>query len=121
MDLQKSTTNPYQLFQISLFLLIIAACSSAGSMPISETTTPTSEAAALSWNASAGPDIAGYKIYQATASGAYDAPIATVPRDVITYTVTGLETGTTYFFTVTAYNLNGTESSFSNEVSKAIL
>lgn len=114
-------TSLYHLFQISLFLLIVTACSSTGSAPISETTTPTSEAATLSWNASSGPDLAGYKVYQATASGAYDAPIATVPRDVMNYTVTGLETGTTYFFTVTAYNLDGAESSFSNEVSKAIL
>jgi hypothetical protein len=41
--------------------------------------------------------------------------------DITTYTVTGLETGTTYFFVVTAYNSSGTESSFSNEVSKTIL
>jgi hypothetical protein len=35
--------------------------------------------------------------------------------------VTSLEGGTTYFFAVTAYNSDGAESSFSNEVSKTIL
>lgn len=120
MDLQKSMTGPYHLFQICWFVLMMTACSSAGSTPISEITTPTGEAATLSWDASRGSDSAGYKIYQATAPGAYGAPIATVPVTVTDYTVTGLEAGTTYFFTVTAYNADGVESSFSNEVSKAI-
>jgi fibronectin type 3 domain-containing protein len=96
-----------------LFLLVTTACSSTSSTPISETAT-------LSWDASE-PDLKGYKIYLATASGEYGAPIATVPIDITNYTVTGLETGTTYFFVVTAYDSNGTESSFSNEVSKTTL
>ena len=75
----------------------------------------------LSWDANSSPDLEGYKIYLATASGGYGAPIATVPMDITNYTVTGLETGTTYFFVVTAYNSSGTESSFSNEVSKTTL
>jgi fibronectin type 3 domain-containing protein len=120
MDRQKSMTSPYHLFQICWFVLMMTACSSAGSAPISEITTPTGEAATLSWDASRGSDAAGYKIYQATAPGAYGAPIATVPMTVTNYTVTGLEAGTTYFFTVTAHNADGAESSFSNEVSKTI-
>lgn len=128
MNIQKSMTSPYHLFPICLFLLGITACASSDSTPISETATPigetatpTGETATLSWDASAGPDLAGYKIYQATASGAHGAPIATVPTDLTSYTVTGLETGTTYFFVVTAYNSDGSESSFSNEVSKSVL
>ncbi|MBX3301300.1 MAG: fibronectin type III domain-containing protein [Nitrospira sp.] len=77
--------------------------------------------ATLSWDASAGLDVAGYKIYQATVSGTYGAPIATVPMDVTSYTVADLESGTTYFFVVTAYNSDGAESSFSNEASTSIL
>jgi fibronectin type 3 domain-containing protein len=120
MDLQKSMTSPYHLFQICWFLLMMTACSSAGSTPISEITTPTGEAATLSWDASGRADLAGHKIYRATAPGAYGAPIAAVPVNVTDYTVTGLEAGTTYFFSVTAYNADGVESSFSNEVSKTI-
>jgi len=121
MNLQKSMTNPYRVFLICLFLLGITACAASDSTPISETATPTSETATLSWDTSVGPDLAGYKIYQATASDAYGGPIATVTTDVTSYTVTGLESGTTYFFTVTVYNADGAESSFSNEVSKTTL
>jgi hypothetical protein len=113
-------TSPYHLFQICWFLLMMTACSSAGSAPISEINTPTGEAATISWETSGGPELAGHKIYQATAPGAYGAPIATVPITVTNYTVTGLEAGTTYFFVVTTYNSDGTESPFSNEVIKTI-
>jgi hypothetical protein len=108
-------TGSYRVFQICLFLFAITACSSSG------TTLTTNETATLLWDASADPEVAGYKVYLATASEGYGAPIATVPMDVTTYTITGLETGITYFFVVTAYNSSGAESSFSNEVSKAIL
>lgn len=114
MELPKSMTSPYHLLQIGLFLLSMTACASSDSSHISGTAT-------LSWDPSAGPDLAGYKVYQATASGAYGAPIATLTMDVTTYTVTSLETGTTYFFAVTAYNSDDLESSLSNEVSKTIL
>jgi fibronectin type 3 domain-containing protein len=120
MNLQKSITSPYHFLQIWWFVLMMTACSSAGSAPTSEITTPTGEAATLSWDASEGSDLAGHKIYQATAPGSYGAPIAAVPVNVTDYTVTGLESGTTYFFTVTAYNTDGAESSFSNEVRKTI-
>jgi fibronectin type 3 domain-containing protein len=64
--------------------------------------------------------VAGYKVYQATASGAYGPAIATLQGNVLGYTATGLLSGTTYFFTITAYDQSGTESLHSNEVSKSI-
>ena len=39
--------------------------------------------------------------------------------NVTTYTVTGLQSGLHYYFVVTAYDLNGYESGFSNEVDTA--
>jgi hypothetical protein len=101
----------YHAYPLGIVLFVLAACSS----PDSERGT-----ARLSWDASAGTDLAGYKVYLATAPGAYEAPIATTPTDITTYTVTGLATGTTYFFVVTAFNPDGLESTFSNEVSKHI-
>lgn len=114
MELPRSMTSHYRWLLICLFPLVITACASPDSTPPSETAT-------LSWDANAGPDLAGYKVYQATTSGGYGAPIAALPMDVTSYTVAGLEASTTYFFVVTAYNSDGTESSFSNEVSKTIL
>jgi hypothetical protein len=114
-------TSPHYLFLICLFLLVTTACASPDSAPTSETAAATRETAMLSWDANSAPNLEGYKVYLATASGGYGAPIATVAMDMTSYTVTGLETGTTYFFVVTAYNSSGAESSFSNEVSKTIL
>ena len=81
---------------------------------------PASSSATLTWGANKEKDLAGYKVYRATASGAYGAPIATLPGSVTNYQATGLEFGKTYFFVVTAYDIAGNESGYSNEVSKSI-
>jgi hypothetical protein len=80
---------------------------------------PATSSAILTWTASTSSDVAGYKVYRATASGVYGAPIATL-GNVTGYTTTGLTVGTTYFFVITAYDQAGNESVFSNEVSKSI-
>jgi hypothetical protein len=81
---------------------------------------PTTSSATLTWNANTESDLAGYKVYRATASGAYGAPIATLQANVTSYIATGLQAGTTYFFVVTAYDTTGNESAYSNEVSKSV-
>ncbi|HJT21836.1 MAG TPA: fibronectin type III domain-containing protein, partial [Nitrospira sp.] len=87
----------------------------------------TTSSATLTWSpvstdANGNPDstIAGYKVYRATASGAYGGPIATLQGNVTSYISSGLQVGTTYFFVVTAYDSAGNESQHSNEVSKSI-
>ncbi|MDH4082297.1 MAG: fibronectin type III domain-containing protein [Nitrospira sp.] len=121
MEPSKWMIRSYHLLQISFVLLVATACASPDSSPTGEMDTVSNTTATLSWNASAGLDVAGYKIYQATSSGVYGAPIAAIPMDVTSYAVTGLESGATYFFVVTAYNSDGTESPFSNEASTSIL
>ena len=81
---------------------------------------PTTSSATLTWDPNTDSDLAGYKIYQATASGAYGAALGTVPAGTVTYQATGLSANTTYFFVITAYDHAGNESSFSNEVSRLI-
>jgi hypothetical protein len=121
MDLPRSIVSRYHWLLICLFLLVTTACASPDSEPTSETAAAIRETAMLSWDVNSAPDLEGYKIYLATTSGGYGAPIATLSMNITSYTVTGLETGTTYFFVVTAYNSSGAESSFSNEVSKTTL
>jgi hypothetical protein len=71
----------------------------------------------LEWDPNTETDLAGYKIYYGTASGSYSTPIPIGLQS--TYTITGLEPGT-YYFAVTAFNSDGLESAFSNEVSTAV-
>ena len=112
-------TRSYQMLHLAILLFSLPACPSENPSLGSQFSSD-SGTALLSWDASAGTDIAGYKIYLATASGTYGTPVATTSTDITTYTVTGLATGTTYFFVVSAFNLDGAESTFSNEVSKVI-
>ena len=102
---------------------ITVAASGITSRAVSVTLTvnaPASSSATLLWNANTENDLAGYKVYRATASGLYGVPIATLIGNVTNYVATGLQVGTTYFFVVTAYDSAGNESIFSNEVSKSI-
>src|SRR5207253_1651075 len=79
---------------------------------------PTSGTATLTWNASTSSDVAGYKVYMGTASGVYGP--ATSVGIVTTCQVPNLTTGQTYYFSATAVDSSGNESSHSNEVSKSI-
>jgi hypothetical protein len=63
-------------------------------------------------------DLAGYKLYYGLTSRTYDF-IKTVGNQT-TYAISGLEPGRTYYFTVTAYDASGHESSFSDEVSVTV-
>ena len=67
----------------------------------------------LVWDPSPSENIAGYNVYIGNTSRNYGAPIAI--GNQTTYTVTGLSNGT-YYFAVTAVNIDGLESDFSNEV-----
>ena len=52
--------------------------------------------------------------------GVYGTAIATVPAGALTYTVTGLTMGSTYYFRITAVDSAGDQKLPSNEVSKSI-
>jgi len=101
---------PQKLIQsIALFALTI----SLGLMML--TSTGHSANITLAWNASPETDIAGYKVYYGTASQNYDWVLDI--GKVTTYTVTGLTSGFTYYFAVTAYDTSDLESTYSNQVS----
>ncbi len=83
---------------------------------------PSSSSATLTWKANSETDLAGYKVYRSTISGRYDqgSVIAMLRGNVTSYQATGLEFGKTYFFVVTAFDIAGNESGYSNEVSKSV-
>jgi hypothetical protein len=102
-------------------ITVAATGAPAKSVPVTLTmTAPSTGAATLNWNASISSDTVGYKVYKATASGAYGAPLATLQGNVLSYQAIGLQISTTYFFVVTSYDAAGNESPQSNEVSKSI-
>ncbi len=72
----------------------------------------------LTWDPKTEADLSGYKLYYGTTSRSYGSPVNSGKN--YTYTLTGLNAGT-YYFAVTAYYSNGTETGFSNEVSKTFV
>jgi fibronectin type 3 domain-containing protein len=75
------------------------------------------EHVSLVWDPSITPTVTGYKVYIGNASRTYKAPI--VIGNQISYTVLNMPVGLTYF-AVTAFDADGNESDFSNEVSTEI-
>jgi hypothetical protein len=72
----------------------------------------------VSWNANSESDLGGYKVYYGTRSETY-ANVQDVGM-VTSADVEGLSQGRDYYFAVTAYDVSGNESGFSNEASIVI-
>jgi len=68
----------------------------------------------LTWNANTEADLKGYKIYFGLQSHEYD--YSQDAGNVLEYTVEGLTAGETYYFCMTAYDQNGNESGYSEEI-----
>ena len=102
---------------------ITVSATGASSKTVAVTLTlniPTTSSAAVAWSPNTEPDLASYRIYRSTTPGVYGAAVATVPASTISSVVTGLQIGNTYYFTITAVDAAGNESTRSNEVSKSI-
>ena len=72
----------------------------------------------LAWDSNAESDLAGYIVYYGTVSRNY--PNSVDVGMVNSYQVTNLTAGQTYYFAVTAYDSQGNESAFSNEIPHSI-
>lgn len=86
--------------------------------PSSTPPPPSSLSAVVAWDPNVESDLMGYKLYVGTSSGVYGSPI-----DVGTFTdyeVRNLEPGRAYYFSVTAYDLSGNESTYSDEISNVL-
>ena len=79
----------------------------------------------LNWEKVEGKDVAGYKIYYGEKSRSGDCPAGGYAEKINAgnkneFIVKGLESGKTYYFSVSAYNKSGKESCFSEEKTKKI-
>ncbi|MBI5543306.1 MAG: fibronectin type III domain-containing protein [Deltaproteobacteria bacterium] len=90
-------------------------------------TNPTLGTAVLSWEApttftdgSPLTDLTGYRIHYGTSSGSYPSVVNVSNPTAVTYTVSNLPGGATYYFVVTALSASGGESARSMEASKTI-
>ena len=95
------TQKFFLFFLISVFCLLTSGVTHAASIT-------------LAWDRSQDTDIAGYRVYYGTSSGHY-AKVISVGSQT-TCTITNLEPGRTYYFVATAYDTNGNESTFSQEI-----
>ena len=73
----------------------------------------------LTWEAGPEPDIAEYWIYYGTSTRVYAPPIPV--GNVTSYTISGLDEGKTYYFSVTAVDTSGNESGYSAECRATII
>jgi hypothetical protein len=76
------------------------------------------QSVSLAWDANTETNIVGYRLYYGPTSQSLTNTADAGPQ--LTVTVTGLREGTTYYFAVTARNLDGLESDFSDQVSYTV-
>ena len=99
-------------------VLVAGGYGSTGAPTSAEIITPSNGIqTTLTWDSVSDPSVTGYKLYYGTASRTYQQVI-----DVglsTTYAFSNLNSGTTYYFSITAYSFAG-EGCPSSEVSKAI-
>jgi hypothetical protein len=73
--------------------------------------------ASLAWDPSPDSTVAGYKLHYGTESGNYTESVDV--GNTTSYTLDSLQPNTEYYFAATAYNDEGAESDYSNEISHA--
>lgn len=112
----------------SVLLAGVAACGGGGGSG-SEASSGSSSgsigngpgSATLAWNAPSDGRVTGFRVYVGASSGSYQAKgNGFNAGDGTSFTVTGLDSGKTYYFAVTSYDGSGNESSFSAEATKKV-
>jgi hypothetical protein len=110
----------FALLLLAIASLLIACGGRSGTSTMAGSTT--SGTATLAWDAVTDPNLQGYRVYYGTAPATYSQffGLGLDVGNVTTYTVTGLNSTTRYYFAVTAFDTSNNESSYSNEVFKGI-
>ena len=112
-----------------LSMMLLGACSGGGADSVSGGLVQDSaESVALAWVAPVEredgtpismAEIAGYRVYYGTAQGSYPNQVDIADKNTMQTTLSDLETGT-YYIVVTTYDMDGRESTFSQEVTASI-
>ncbi len=107
-----------------LVISLLWGCGAGGSVTVEEKVQPANGHVSLAWDAPTqyvdgttitGP--VGYKVYYGTASGAYTKIVDV--QTALTCDLNSLPHGT-WYFAVTCYDSNGSESDFSNEINTTL-
>jgi len=72
----------------------------------------------LAWDPNSEPGLAGYKVYYGSSSRNYTHSEDAGMNE--NWTISGIEEGKTYYYAVTAYDVDGNESDFSEELSYTV-
>jgi fibronectin type 3 domain-containing protein len=80
---------------------------------------PVQHSVSLTWTASTS-SVIGYNTYRGTVSGGPYTKLTGSPNSATSYTDSTVQSGTTYFYTVTSVDSNNVESAYSSEVSAVI-
>ena len=103
--MNRSASRPARLFilcSLAMWLLLAGAAAAPGAT------------LTVTWDANTEEDLAGYKVYCGTSPGSYGQPVV-VDAEATSCQLTGLESQTTYYVAVTAFDTSANESDFSAE------
>jgi hypothetical protein len=94
---------------------ILASCWTCGGGGGGDRIQPTQHSVSLSWTASVS-SVVGYNVYRGTQpSGPYPLKVNSSPHTGTSFTDSTVQSGTTYYYVVTAVDANSVESDYSNE------
>ena len=123
--LQRKTHGLHAFILAAVLITVSALTGCGGSGSVSTTDAqPSTGSVSLTWSAPTTnadgtqlTDLTGYKVYYGTKAGLYHS-INVGAAD--SFEVTGLAVGQTYYFAVTAYDASGSESDYSDVISKLV-
>lgn len=117
MTVRTSHFLPARIFPVLLILATLVAVTMSAALAHAGQAALTWKAPTTYEDGTAATQIGGYKVRYGTSPGNYTQSLDV--GNVTSHTVTGLTDGVPYYFAVMAYDAAGTESSLSNEMTKA--
>ena len=106
-----SSRNLHQSKSSTLCFLFLTALVFIG---VYQPSVASSSQVTLAWNANTEQDLSGYRVYYGLSSQNY--PSSVNVGNTTSFTLANLEQGKTYYLSATAYDIDGNESDFSQEL-----